>query len=337
MPGWAIACIIVGGILLLAGLILLAVRLYFRLPVSDYYKNSEATFRIPGTDGGFVAQGISDDAAGGNFFVTGYMKDGGASPVYVVDKASGELKKTVYLRMTDGTDFDGHCGGLEVYGEYVYIAGSGDCCIYVCRYSDVIGADDGGKVDMIGKVNLKLSGSDKVRVSFVTKTETGLIVGEFYRPGNYETVEGHWYTTEAGDENKAIAVAINFSENGEFGLDAEPSYALSLPDQVQGLCVSGNSIYASTSYAVAFSHIYRYDLEKARTGATVTLLGKELPLYVLDSASLRSDRKIAPMSEEIIIVDGMLYTMCESASDKYIFGKFTSADRCYATKVEFFD
>ncbi|MFR6641675.1 MAG: hypothetical protein ACLUSP_10480 [Christensenellales bacterium] len=30
------------------------------------------------------------------------------------------------------------------------------------------------------------------------------------------------------------------------------------------------------------------------------------------------------MSEEIEIVDGQMYVMCESASDKYIFGKFTA-------------
>ena len=39
------------------------------------------------------------------------------------------------------------------------------------------------------------------------------------------------------------------------------------------------------------------------------------------------------MSEEIVIVDGKLYTMCESATNKYIFGKFTSAKYCYATDI----
>ena len=31
--------------------------------------------------------------------------------------------------------------------------------------------------------------------------------------------------------------------------------------------------------------------------------------------------------------DGKLYTMCESATNKYIFGKFTSAKYCYATDL----
>lgn len=43
--------------------------------------------------------------------------------------------------------------------------------------------------------------------------------------------------------------------------------------------------------------------------------------------------KLAPLAEEILVVDGKLYTMCEAATDKYIFGKFTSAKYCYATDI----
>lgn len=335
LPWWAIVLIVVGGLLLLVGLLLLGVRGYFRLSVSDYYKHSEATFYIPGTNDGFIAQGIADDTVGNSFFVTGYMKDGSASPMYIVDKESGKLKKTVFAQMEDGSDFAGHCGGIEVYGDYVYIAGGADCCLYVCRYADVTGAADKGKVKIVGKVDLKASDTDKVRVSFVTKTNLGLIAGEFYRAGNYDTLESHWYTTAAGDKNKAMAVFLKFSETGEFGVDT-PSAAFSLPDQVQGICSDGESFYLSTSYGPAFSYIYRYDITESKTDGKVTLLGKELPLYVLDSASQKSAKKIAPMSEEIIVVKGKLYTMCESASNKYIFGKFTSSDHCYATEIDFF-
>lgn len=337
LPWWAIVLIVIGSILLLIGLFLLGVRGYFRLSVSDYYKHSEATFYIPGTNGGFVAQGIADDAEGNNFFVTGYMKNGSASPVYLVDKDSGRLKKTVFVQKEDGSDFTGHSGGIAVGSGYVYIAGSSACCLYVCRYTDVVGAEDGGRVKMVGKISLKTSNTDKIRVSFVTKTDQGLIAGEFYRAGNYDTLESHRYKTAAGDQNKAMAVFLKFSDTGEFGVEDAPSAALSLPDQVQGLCKVGDSLYASTSYGLAFSYIRRYDINEAKTDEKITLLGRELPLYVFDSASLKSERKIPPMSEEIIAVNGRLYTMCESASDKYIFGKFTSSERCYATELSFFD
>ncbi len=92
----------------------------------------------------------------------------------------------------------------------------------------------------------------------------------------------------------------------------------------------------SSSWGTAFSHIYQYDESRLQLQGNIALLGMELPLYALDSAALLADGVIAPMSEEIVVVDGRLYTMCESASDKYIFGKFTSGKWCYATDVEMF-
>jgi hypothetical protein len=65
----------------------------------------------------------------------------------------------------------------------------------------------------------------------------------------------------------------------------------------------------------------------------MTFLGKDVPVYALDSASLVKDSKIAPMSEEIVIIDNQLYVMCESASTKYIFGNFLGAKWCYKTDL----
>ena len=40
-------------------LFFVGVRLFFRLPVSEYYKRSEKAFVIPEYDKGFIAQGLS--------------------------------------------------------------------------------------------------------------------------------------------------------------------------------------------------------------------------------------------------------------------------------------
>jgi hypothetical protein len=40
------------------------------------------------------------------------------------------------------------------------------------------------------------------------------------------------------------------------------------------------------------------------------------------------------MSEEIVYKDGLIYIMTESASNKYIFGKFMSGYNCYAMDVK---
>ena len=66
---------------------------------------------------------------------------------------------------------------------------------------------------------------------------------------------------------------------------------------------------------------------------SITVLGQTVPRYVMDSSTMRADIKLVPMAEEIVIVEGKLYTMCESATNRYIFGKFTSAKYCYATDI----
>ena len=96
-------------------IVLLGARAYFRHSVSDYYRASEKTFQIAGLSDGFVPQRMDFDERSECFFVTGYMDDGSASPIYLVEKESGELKKTVRLATEEGATFGGHAGGLSVY------------------------------------------------------------------------------------------------------------------------------------------------------------------------------------------------------------------------------
>ena len=91
---------------------------------------------------------------------------------------------------------------------------------------------------------------------------------------------------------------------------------------------SGGEIYLSTSYAVAFSGIHIFP-EAALT--PMATLGEGVPLYALDSAARAALLKLPPMAEEIEVVDGRLYTMCESASSAYLFGRLTGGQWCYAT------
>ena len=138
-------------------------------------------------------------------------------------------------------------------------------------------------------------------------------------------------TTRAGDYNQALALAFGFSDGPDavFGLAPEPAAAYSLPDLVQGMCFHDGRVYLSTSYATAFSHVCGYDV--ARLEAQGEIAG--VPLYAMDSASLVEDRKLPPMSGEIEVVDGRMYTMCESASRKYYFGLLTGGSWCYATEL----
>lgn len=318
-------CIIVGVVLLF----ILGVREYFRLPVMGYYRNSEKTFTIPGLSDGMIVQGLAYDSVSKEFLVTGYRSDGQPSQVSVIDKETNKETKRLWLADKDGRDFTGHVGGITVAGDYIYVADGDGLMVYTRKsFAD---AKDGDKVNSVGLFETKTE-DDSMRVAFVHAEGDTIYLGEFYREKNYPTPDSHKYTTKAGDANTALIIAYKLDSTAELGISDRIEFAYSTPGLVQGMCFDADGrIYLSTSYAVAFSHIYRYK-NPAQEG-DIEVLGQTVPLYVLDSSSLDCDIKLPPMSEEIVVVDGKLYTMCESATNKYIFGKFTSASHCYATDI----
>lgn len=322
----AVACVV-----LALGFILLCAIGYFRLPVSAYYKNSENAFVMPGLNDGYVPQGFCYDQEETWFLATGYMTDHSCSPVYVVDKESGEELKMAYLKLEDGSDYTGHGGGISFWNDYLYVADGGENCVYVYRYSDLKNVSNGGSINSIGSFSTEV-GDDHIQPAFVEVHGDKIVIGEFYRDGNYPTPDSHKITTPNGDENTALAVEFSLDENFEYGINPVPEKAYSMREQVQGVTFNDGKMYLSTSWGVAFSHIFVYDLEKT-TSDNLNVLGADIPVYHLDGASLIVDMKIPPMSEEIAIVDGKLYVSCESASNKYIFGKFTGGKWCYATDL----
>ena len=316
-------------ILCFVALLLLGARAYFRLPVSGYYKNSEKAFVIPGLSDGMVHQGLAYDSENGTFLITGYRTDGKASQVSVVSKADGREIKRLDLANEDGSAFTGHVGGITVSGDYVYVADSKGLAVF--SKADFDSASDGDSVKSVGLFATS-SDSDSLHVAFTHAEGDMIYVGEFYRKENYPTPDSHKYKTAAGDENTALIIAYHLDSTAPLGISEEIVRAYSIPGLVQGMCFdSDGQIYLSTSYAVAFSHIRSYNAGKEE--GTITVLGQTVPLFVLDSSTETGDLKLAPMSEEIVTVDGKLYTMCESATNKYIFGKFTSAKYCYATDI----
>ena len=60
-----IVLIVLISILAFIVVLLSAARAYFRLPVREYYQNSEKTFVIPGLSEGMVVQGLEYDRENG--------------------------------------------------------------------------------------------------------------------------------------------------------------------------------------------------------------------------------------------------------------------------------
>ena len=318
-------CYILGLVLLL----LLGIRGYFRLPVSGYYRNSEKAFVIPGLSDGMIHQGLAYDSENGTFLITGYRTDGAASQVSVVTKTDGKEVRRLNLANEDGSAFTGHVGGITAGGEFVYVADSKGLVAF--NRADFAPTASGDSVRAVGTFSTGTE-DDHLHVAFTHIEGDTVYVGEFYRKANYKTPDSHKYKTAAGDENTALILAYKLDASAPLGISPDIERAYSIPGLVQGMCFDTEGrMYLSTSYAVAFSHIYGYRTDKQE--GKITVLGQTVPRYVLDSSTRTLDIQLAPMAEEIIVVDGKLYTMCESATNKYIFGKFTSAKYCYATDL----
>jgi len=315
------------GIVAFIVVFLLGVRIGFRAPVHSYYKVSKKAFVIPGLKDGYIAQGLSYDSSTDNFFLTGYMTDHSASPIYVVNKTSKKLVKEVRMANSDGSDFTGHAGGLSVIEDKIYIAGSADECLYVFNKNDVLKADNKASIKVIDIVDVKTS-EDGIGVAFTTVNDGLIYVGEFYREGPYPTRDSHKVTTSTGF-NKALAVGFSLNEN-----IATPEVVYSIPANIQGMCFAEDGIYLSESWGPAFSYIHKYNYTDIKQKGTFVTLGKEVPLYILEPANEAKTFKIASMSEEIEYIDGSVYISNESASNKYKFGKFTGGKWCLAAKFE---
>ena len=321
-------------LILLVALCCVGVRIYFKAPVSAYYKASEKAFEIPGLRDNFVPQGFHYDKDNDRFLISGYSSKKAASSVYLVDASTGEEIGCVKLLKKNGEAFTGHAGGVALFGNYLYIAGSGSKCVFVYDYSQVLSCKSGEAVKCLGSFYFKGSDDDYVKASFVSVEGNRLIVGEFFSEPDYPTLDSHKTVTLSGEKHGGVAIEYSLSESAEFGIDPVPTRAYSIRDKVQGITFDGGKIYLSTSLGFKHSYIYEYSEAKAAKNGEIVLAGCSLPLYELDGTSLENTYKAPPMAEEIVFKDGRMYVMCESACNKYILGKLASAKWCYATSLE---
>lgn len=270
---------------------------------SEYYSIKENLCKNPGLGDGFVCQGIAAAKENGKILVSGYMKNDRASRIYVTDLDN----QSYYVQLNrNGTAFTGRAGGVAIYKDTVYIASENR--LYTVSLSTLLNAKKGDTVE-IGdgtKVN-----ND---ASFVYADDKYVYVGEFHDGGKYVT--DHLYETPEGT-NHAI---VTLYEHGDL---TSPIKIFSIRDKVQGICFTPNGrIILSTSYGLADSVYYVYRL------GDVTSTGKTLdgaPVYALNNC--QRTVKGPAMAEGLDYYNGRVITLTESASNKYIFGKFFFANK----------
>ena len=264
----------------------------------DYYAAETALCKNPGLSDGFVCQGITaaDDSA--QILISGYMKDGQASRIYVTDAENKSYYVTLHC---DGEAYTGHAGGIAASGDFAYIANANK--IYTFSLADVLNAKNGGSVN-IGqgtKINNK--------ASFLYADDEYLYVGSYMSPDRKPTAE-HIFETAEGTHS-AICSVYPIADL------SSPAKIYSIRDYVQGICFTPDGkIVLSTSHGLTSSVYYIYDRDAAKVSGQML---DGAPVYYLEKTE--AEIKGPAMAEGLDYFDGKIITLTESASDKYIFGK----------------
>ncbi len=291
-------------ILVIGGLNIAKFALY-----PDYYAIKTDICKNPGLSGGFVCQSVCAYEEGGKFLVSGYMKDGvSASRIYVTDKDNNSHYVSVML---EGKAFAGHADGIAYNGDTAYLVCDG--AIHVLSLSDILNAKNGDEVEIKEVIALDNNGGASVYTD-----GTYLYVGEFHDPAT-PYIMNNPYETPDGTYN-AIIARFTFDDL------TTPDKIYSVRNQVQGICFTPDGkVVLSTSYGLADSYYYVYN-ESDAVDSGLTRDG--VPVYFLCEPT--QVVKGPAMSEGLDYYDGKIITLTESASDKYIFGKFFFADKIVA-------
>lgn len=346
--------IILSTVLVILAAVLVVALLCFKLvdtiKYSSFYDIAENEFYIPDLMDGYVPQGFEYMEKERVFLSCGYMSDEEeASRVYVIND-HGEYYYTELTAVDVNKPYTGHTGGVSYYGEYVYI--TGDTGIDVFSLEDILD-EEKEYTPLLGSIDTSAYG---VNPAFCFVYDDKLYTGEFYLAGEYETPKEHHIDIDGRDENKAIMLSFTLHERfnnvenscyyiggkkGDNGVvtGAAPSAVYSIPDKVQGICMIGDDKLAiSTSYGMDDSIISVHELEEIKDStynSSNVGIDKSVPLYIIDSNTEVDSLVAPPMAEEIVFVDGRIWIMNESASNEYIFGKFTTGNNLYSVEYPF--
>ncbi len=262
-------------------------------------------FDMPGLDSGFVPQGLCYNEAYGVYLISGYT-DSGNSRIYAVNKTGGETKEIILK------DFTAHAGGIASHGNDVWVASGGNAekggYLYHLDTEKIMNVSESAELEFDSKYQTQVKGS------FLGCSGDMIWVGEFYtNSGGYDVNPDH-----ALGKNHARACGYKIS-NGALELTA----MMSIPDEVQGITVlPDNSVAFSISYGRyndSTLEIFSPYTELERS--TVTVDGKEIPLYNCQKADRTAKIEMPSLMQGIEYTDGKLCVIYESGAQKYSLAK----------------
>lgn len=329
-----IVLIALASLLLLVALVMLGAHLLTPVIYNDFFDGEVAEFESAGLSDGLVPQGFAYVEPHGVYLQCGYMNDGSASRIYIIDEQNGYASRYVTLLAPDGTEYTGHTGGITAYDDLVWLANDGegeDNCVWVFSLDELLAAPNGGTLTL----NTKFQ--PESRAAYCLADGEYLWVGEFYRAEDYPTKSTHAFTVAGGAEQNALVCAYPLDTASELGIaDTTPALLLSVPGQVQGFAMTQDGGFVlSSSFGLSSSILRFYNgISLDQPSASLDVNGTEVPVYFLDDDLLARVIEAAPMSEEIEVKDGRLYVLFESACQKYLFGNFMRGRSVYSIPLQ---
>ncbi len=283
----------------------LGLNVFKHIHYKDYFSVLDKVAKNPGLSDDFVPQGITsyDD-----FFVTvGYMSTDENSRIYIVDKISGKTK--YFSLVSEGEGFTGHTGGLQYINGFFYLANEGNA---LYKFPAEVIYEEESNIEIGSPIKMNNN------TSFVFAKDDYLYVGEFHKEVNYPCDNVISFGKKT---HNAIVSKYDITDL------TKPVAIYSIPEMIQGFCIKDDgTIILSSSWGLNSSNFYIYSPEKV---AKTDIIYDDVPVFFLTEPS--KIVKAPAMSEDLDIVnlsDGSekVVTMFESASNKYLYGKFFFAN-----------
>lgn len=307
-----------------------------KIGFSNYNEVSEKFCEIPGLDTEFVPQGLEYSDYLDKVLICGYMNDGGASKIYVIDPASGECEKSVRLIEINGEEYTGHCGGIAAFEKNAWVV-SGK---YARRLPlDILkNAENDGTVRFADKFN---SGT---RASYINCSNGILWIGEYHKNGDtYVTEDSHHLVSPGGEKINAWTCGYilesgnpqGFAYDGSSKEIVTPDYILGTESMCQGFAqLSDGRFVTSISGQITKSEINTYNnvLEKEHNGI-VNIGDDEVKIWFLDSSERMSSLNALPRSEGIDNYNGKLLVLYESGAKKMLASQIVSTDYVWSVEL----
>ncbi|MFZ3580292.1 lamin tail domain-containing protein [Virgibacillus sp. DJP39] len=288
---------------------------------------------IPGLFQDLVPQGMTYYKQKDWLLTVNYLDDGRPGTLTIVDATTEKLVKSVLLYNTDGSPYTGHAGGITVSRDHVWIAS--EQFLFQLKVGDLVSAENNAELQFVNQIPVP------VEAAYTVYDEGILWVGEFYQSSAYPTDPSHHQENRNGETQYAWMIGYDLERNndmlssehwnGDPNKNTIPDYVLSTTGKVQGAIVNKAGVTLSTSYGRANdSVLYRYEHPlKENPHDSVTIDGKEVPLWFLDGATSKPKESIEaiPMPEGIVEVQKELYVVFESGANKYRYTTTYPMDR----------